>query len=145
MNYKMKWVYDDGGASSYFSGPNYDCVVRSIAIATNRDYKEILDLVNDYIKREPLDEKYVRNARLGVTKEITSKILKDMGYKWIPTMKFAKGCKVHMRADELPGGTIIVSLSKHLSCIKDKVIYDVFDPSREGTRCVYGYWVIKES
>lgn len=68
MNYKMKWVYDDGGASSYFSGPNYDCVVRSIAIATNRDYKEILDLVNDYIKREPLDEKYVRNARLGVTK-----------------------------------------------------------------------------
>ena len=145
MSHTMKWVYDDGGCSKYYKGPAYDCVTRAIAIATNRDYKEVLNLVNDYVRKEPLDERYVKNARNGVKKEITNKLLKDMGYKWVPTMKFGEGCKVHLRDDELPSGTIIVSLSKHICCVKDKVVYDVFDPSRNGNRCVYGYWIIKES
>ena len=149
MNHTMKWVYDDGGASNYYKGPAYDCVTRAIAIATGRDYKEVLDIVNDYVRKEPLDERYVRNARNGVKKEITDKLLKDLGFKWVPTMKFGQGCKVHLRDDELPSGTIIVKLSKHLCCIKDKVIHDTFNPTRDNgqgsTRCVYGYWIIKES
>ena len=77
----MRWVYDDGGRSNYYKGEAYDCVVRAIAIATGRDYKEIYDLVNQYIKREPLDELYVKNARNVVSKEVCSKLLKDMGYE----------------------------------------------------------------
>ena len=138
----MKWVYNDGGRSNYYKGDAYDCVVRAIAIATNQDYKQVYDLVNEYIKREPYDEKYVSNARSGVSKEICSKLLKDMGYEWTPTMKFGHGCSVHLREDELPKGTIIASVSKHLTCIKDGIIYDTFDPSRGGQRCVYGYWKI---
>lgn len=30
--------------------------------------------------------------------------------------------------------------SKHLTCVKDRVLYDTYDCSRDGTRCVYGYW-----
>lgn len=137
----MKWVYNDGGRSKYYKGEACDCVTRAIAIATGRDYKEIYDLVNEYIKREPLDELYTSNARLGVSKEISRKILEDLGFKWVPTMKFGQGCKVHLKKDELPSGTLIVSVSKHLTCVKDGVIYDVYNPDRNSMRCVYGYFI----
>jgi hypothetical protein len=45
-----------------------------------------------------------------------------------------------MREDELPGGTIIVDLSKHIACVKDGVLYDTLDCTREGEHCVYGYF-----
>lgn len=37
-------------------------------------------------------------------------------------------------------GRIIVRLSRHISAVIDGVIHDTYDPSRDGTRCVYGYW-----
>ncbi len=30
---------------------------------------------------------------------------------------------------------------RHYTAVIDGVINDTHDPSREGTRCVYGYWV----
>jgi len=35
---------------------------------------------------------------------------------------------------------LILSLSKHLAAMVDGVVHDTHDPSRGGTRCVYGYW-----
>ena len=55
-------------------------------------------------------------------------------------MAIGSGCKVHLRADELPSGRLIVSVSKHLTAVIDGVIHDNHDPSRDGTRCVYGYF-----
>jgi hypothetical protein len=55
-------------------------------------------------------------------------------------MQVGSGCTVHLREDELPSGTLIVAVSRHLTVVKDGVIYDNHDPSRDGTRCVYGYW-----
>lgn len=137
----MKWIYSDGGRSKYFKGEAGDCVTRAICNATGMDYKEVYDLVNYYIKKESLDERYVSNARTGVSKEISRKLLEDLGWKWHPTMKFGEGCKVHLKEDELPKGTLIVSVSKHLTCVKDGVIYDTFSPCRNGNgRCVYGYF-----
>ena len=56
----MKWVYDDGGRSKYFTSTTDDCVARAIAIATGKDYKEVYDLINKYSKEElaTLDEVY---------------------------------------------------------------------------------------
>ena len=62
------------------------------------------------------------------------------GWKWTPTMGIGTGCRVHLRPEELPGGRIIVSLSKHWCAVIDGVPHDTHDPSRGGTRCVYGYW-----
>ncbi len=37
-------------------------------------------------------------------------------------------------------GRLIVSVSKHMTAVIDGVIHDTHNPSRDGTRCVYGYW-----
>lgn len=31
--------------------------------------------------------------------------------------------------------------SKHLAAVVDGVLHDTYDCTREGTRCVYGYYV----
>lgn len=137
------WVYDDGGRSKYFKAEKVgDCVARAIAIATGLDYKEVYDKLNKMSKQErtSMRKQGVSNARNGVYKETFKKLLTELGWVWHPTMQIGQGCKVHLKADELPQGTLIVSLSKHLTCVKDGVIHDTYDCSRGGTRCVYGYF-----
>jgi len=68
------------------------------------------------------------------------KYLRELGYEWVPTMGQGTGCQVHLRADELPSGRIIARVTRHLCAVIDGVIYDTGNPSRGGTRCVYGYW-----
>lgn len=56
-------------------------------------------------------------------------------------MFIGSGCKVHLRAGELPKNVpLIVSVSRHLTVVYNDTIYDTFDPTRGGRRCVYGYW-----
>jgi len=58
-------------------------------------------------------------------------------------MQIGSGCTVHVKKDELPEGRLILRLSKHYAAFIDGELHDSFDSSRNGTRCVYGYW--KES
>lgn len=139
----MELVVNDGGRSKYFKGSTGDCVCRAICNATGEDYKKIYDLINELSKSERTGKKKkgVSNARTGVYKDTTRKVIEDhLGWKWHPVMTIGSGCKMHLREDELPKGTLIVKVTKHLTCVKDGVLYDTFDCSREGTRCVYGYW-----
>jgi hypothetical protein len=62
------------------------------------------------------------------------------GFEWTPTMGIGTGCRVHMRQGELPMGRLVVMLSRHAAAVIDGVVYDTADPSRGGTRCVYGYY-----
>ena len=134
----MKWIYDDGGRNKYYKGNTNDCVCRAIAIANNLNYKKVYDLINNYSK----NNKDNSNSRIGVSKNIIFKILTDLGWTWIPTMKFGTGCKVHLKEDELPNDKVIIAkLSKHLTCIINGIIHDTYDPSRNGRRCVYGFFV----
>lgn len=138
----MRFVYSDGGRSAYFKGQADDCVCRAICNATGADYKEIYNLINEKAKSERKSRRKAgkSSARNGVYKETTSKVIESLGWKWHPTMFIGQGCTVHLREDELPRGVLIVSVSRHLTCVKNGVIYDTFDPSRNGERCVYGYW-----
>ena len=70
-------------------------------------------------------------------------ILGSIGWAWRPTMKFGEGCRVHLRADELPEGRLICNLSKHYAAVIDGVLHDTHKDDRDGTRCVYGYWFEK--
>lgn len=64
------------------------------------------------------------------------------GWRFIPTMGIGTGCTTHLRDGEIPMvGRIVCNVSKHYVAVVDGVIQDTFDPSREGTRCVYGYWI----
>lgn len=140
----MKFVHNDGGrAAADFKGSAGDCVCRSIAIATGKPYREVYDALNEFAARERwTGKRRGRNstARDGVYKETTRRYMASLGWKWTPTMHIGKGCTVHMRADELPSGRLVVMLSKHATAVIDGTIHDTHDPSREGSRCVYGYY-----
>ena len=128
----MKYVYNDGGRSNYFKGDANDCVVRAIAIATNRDYKEVYNQVKKIIGYTP---------RNSVKINDTKKVMKELGFKWESKMSIGSGCTTHLVESELPTDKVIVcKVSHHLTCIKYGVINDTFDCSRDGSRCVYGYW-----
>jgi hypothetical protein len=138
----MNWIFTDGGrTSSGYRGKAGDCVCRAIAFATSKSYQEVYDDINAQAEKErPRRGKKRSNARTGVKKPTYKKYLVSLGWKWTPTMRVGSGCQVHLRAEELPRGTLIVAVSKHLTVVKDGVIYDNHDCSRGGTRCVYGYW-----
>lgn len=143
----MKFVYDDGGrAAAGFKGTTDDCVCRAISIATQTNYKEIYDLINDFSKKERTGKrkKGRSSARTGVYPTTTRKIMKHLGWKWVPTMQIGQGCKVHLKADELPKGRLVAKVSKHCVAVIDGVIHDTHDCSRDETRCVYGYYIKEE-
>lgn len=140
----MRFVYDDGGREAAgFKGQTGDCVCRAISIATGKPYREVYDLINDYGKAERTGKRKrgKSNARTGVYKETIRKIMESFGWTWVPTMQIGSGCKVHLREDELPKGRLVVNVSKHTVAVIDGVLHDTYDSSREGTRCVYGYFI----
>lgn len=138
----LAWVFDDGGRSAAgFKGTTGDCVTRSIAIATGLPYLEVYNALNEGAQRErPRPGRRRSSARTGVARSTSRRYLEALGWVWTPTMTIGSGCRVHLRADELPKGRLVVSVSKHFVAVIDGVIRDAFDPSRDGTRCVYGYW-----
>ena len=144
----MKFVNADGGRSKYFNGSSGDCVCRAICNATGKDYKEVYDDLDKYIKYHKehsrrRKHKFSKNssAGSGVPKTLSRKYLEELiGWKWHPLMTIGSGCKVHLKEDELPSVTLIVRVSRHLTCVKDGVLYDTYDCTRDNTRCVYGYY-----
>lgn len=139
----IQFQYNDGGrAAAGFNGKAADCVTRAIAIATGKPYSEVYDALNELAKRERKGKRKrgVSNSRTGVYKPTKRRYLESLGWRWVPTMFIGQGCKVHLRASELPKGRIIVGLSKHSAAVIDGVLQDIYDCSRDGTRCVYGYF-----
>lgn len=142
---KLPWIYNDGGrAKAGFKGGANDCVCRSIAITTNQDYKEVYNEINsmafDYHRKHGGEPSH---ARTGIQSKLTREIMKQFGFDWHPTMLIGSGCTVHLRIGDLPHrGRLICSVTRHVVAIIDGWIHDTHDPSRNGTRCVYGYWSI---
>lgn len=139
----MRWQYNDGGrAEAGFKGLAGDCVVRAIAIASQTPYIEVYCAIFGYStsERKGKRKRGISHPRNGVYKNTTKKILADLGWEWHPKSFIGVGCTTHLREEELPKGRIIVSLSRHIAAVIDGVLHDTSDCSREGMRCVYGYW-----
>lgn len=137
----MKFIFNDGGrAEAGFKGraPG-DCVTRAIAIATGRTYQDVYDDLNRFARS---NYRHARpsTSRTGINPKTTRDYLSSLGWDWNPVMKIGSGCKVHMQAGELPSGRIIVKLTGHVCAVIDGVQNDLSDNSRDGQRCVYGYW-----
>ena len=115
---------------------------RAIANATGKDYLEVYKELRDMAKQERTGKRKrgVSSPRNGVYGSTLKKYMAKIGWTWKPCVTIGSGCTVHLREDELPNGTLIVSVSKHETCVKDGVLYDTYDCSRGGTRCVYGYF-----
>jgi len=140
---KMKtFQMNDGGREQAgYKGNTGDCVCRAIAIVTGKDYQEVYQGLID-TKNSMRQTKYVKKShpRTGVDRKVYDAYLKQLGWEWIPTMGIGTGCQVHLKPDELPTGKLIVRLSKHITAVIDGIINDMYNPSRNGTRCVYGYY-----
>ena len=147
-NLELK-INDGGRAIAGYKGKAGDCAVRSIVIATGMHYQKVYkDLYKaNQVFRATSKTKLARSLkqkndspRTGTHRIVFKKYLEELGWEWKPTMFIGQGCKVHLNKDELPKGTLIVSCSKHITVVKDGVLHDTYDCSRNGTRCVYGYW-----
>ena len=145
----MKWVYNDGGRKeSGYKGTTGDCGVRASAIVLGLPYKEVYDLINVYCSKERMCKKSMSrksSSRTGVYRKTLHKYLTNIGMKWVPTMFIGSGCKVHLKAEELPKGRLLIRASKHYTSVIDGVLNDTYDCSRGGTRCVYGYYIKEKS
>jgi hypothetical protein len=144
----MEWVYNDGGRKDAgYKGEVGDCVARSIAIAAQLPYKEVYnDLAwgngKERRTRGKPNKRKVRTAAHGI--HTKRKWFKDymqfLGFTWVPTMFIGQGCKIHLKADELPAGRLVVATAGHYQAVIDHVIYDIGNDCDE-RRCVYGYWI----
>ncbi len=137
------FVRNDGGrAEAGFKPSNGDCVARSIAIISGRPY---IDVYRDLAEGGKSQRGKKSSPRTGIL--TNRKWFKDFmhlqGFEWVPTMTVGSGCQVHLNAQELPGGRLVVSVSRHYTAMIDGVIHDTHDPQRGGRRCVYGYWVYR--
>ena len=138
----VQWTYNDGGRKEAgHKGTARDCVCRTIAIATGMSYSEVSDLIVKYGARERPRNKRRSDPQTGVQIPTIRKILADLGWEWVPIMKIGSGTTVHLSEGEVPAeGRYILNLSRHMTALIDGVVHDTHDPSREGTRAVYGYW-----
>jgi hypothetical protein len=167
----MRYQHDDGGrAAAGFKGSAGDCVARAVAIASGRPYAEVYAALSGGAGRERKTRG--ASARNGVhtTRKWFKEYMTGIGFVWTPTMRIGSGCKVHLVADELPPGRLVVAVSKHYTAVIDGEIRDTHDPSERGStiypptypkdqlpkgaywlengngwcyapeRCVYGYW-----
>jgi len=177
----MKFQYNDGGRKEAGrKGHTGDCVCRAIAIVTGLPYQQVyakLAAGNATQRKSSRTPKRGRTASSGIyTKRKWFKdFMSSLGFVWVPTMQVGSGCKVHLNEKELPGGRLIVVVSKHYTAVIDGVIHDTHNPSERGStiygnnfpvdelpkgavklengngysyspeRCVYGYWHIPVS
>lgn len=148
MTQAIAFQYDDGGrAAAGFRGHTGDCVTRAVAIATGRPYIEVYNDLAALGKQERRSKRRTGKShpRTGVHSPTVRRYMASLGWRWVPTMQIGQGCKVHLRTDELPKGSLVVSVSRHDTAVIDGVLHDTYDCSRDGTRCVYGYYLSPES
>jgi len=108
----MNRVYDDGGRSAAgFRGKAGDCVARSIAVATRLPYKHVYAPLNGQARRERPTGGRRSSGRNGFFRQTCQRVLESLGWRWVPTMKIGGGCRVHLKAAELPAGRLIVRCS----------------------------------
>jgi hypothetical protein len=76
----------------------------------------------------------------GVFRRTNRRYLESLGWTWKPTLTIGSGRRVYLRSSQLPKGVLLVRVSRRLTAVIDGVIHDTHNCSRNGTRCVYGYF-----
>jgi len=147
----IHYIKNDGGRkASGFEGKAGDCAARAIAIVTEQPYHRVyaqLAWINFIMpKTRGRTSAGIHSASNGI--HINSILFKrymiDQNLIWTPVMNIGTGCRIHLKDNELPMGRLVVRVSKHLTAVINGVIHDTHDPSRNGTRCVYGFWKLEK-
>jgi hypothetical protein len=154
---RCRWVKDDGGRrksgiarAAGRKDAAGDCVVRAIAIATERPYCDVHDALTlasvryVYAGRASEWSKWAKrrggvrtfDPDHGCSDEVYAPYLESLGWSCVSP----KGQRVRLRADELPRGRLIVSIHRHLVAVIDHVIHDTHDCGGAGRVPVKDYW-----
>lgn len=152
--HELGFELNDGGREAAgFKGRAGDCVVRAIAIAAELPYMQVYEDLRtaNAVYADQRNDKLARrlaakgaSPRNGNHRNVFHDYILGHGFDWVPTKKIGAGCQVHLLANELPSGRLIVKVSKHLTAVIDGVIQDTHNPSRGGSRCVYGYYIQRQ-
>ena len=119
-------VHTDGGRSKYYTLDKVgDCVIRAIAIATERDYKEVVEDTWEFSKKYGCPINW---------KDVYIPYLESIGWEKVSSPKL-KGRKAI--AKDLPKGRYIMRQANHLSACVDNVPYDIWDTSNKMVYCYY--------
>lgn len=137
---EAKWIWHDGGrAGAGFVGSTGDCVVRSIAIATGKEYREVYDAIYAVAGESP---------RNGAQLLHYEKFLTDLGFE---SVTCAYPTRLSFMPD-LPGIAVLRfaanELSRkrgHLATVVDGTIYDTWDPQLDENYVVDRYWTAPTS
>jgi hypothetical protein len=148
---RCRWVRNDGGrrAAGYDNaGDRGGCVPRAIAIASGLPYREVLDALtlatSRYVKiPQSWIARWIKRSRhgrgwdpaQGCYDTIYGNYLKSIGWQYTPV-----DGRLHLRADEVPPGRLIIRVHRHLVAVIDGVIHDTHDSGFAGQRPVIGYW-----
>lgn len=144
-----------------------DCVVRAFAIALHGPgveehqykfvYKSFCRLIREWAfdgKSNALKRLYRDGTRHTKPdymphKDVIKAYAEENGFTWTATSGIGVSETVHVRPDELPGGSLVLVLSKQYSAFVDGKLYDGWDTSvsrhvaedeGRGWRKVYGYY-----
>ena len=143
---------NDGGREAAGRAKSGDCVCRAIAVATRKPYMEIYTRLAEGNAKQRITKRTARTGRgkktarngIHTSRKWFKDYMAELGFVWTPTMGIGTGCCVHLKRGELPAGRLVVAVSNHYTAVIDGVIHDTYDPSRGGTRCVYGYWELAQ-
>lgn len=141
----IPYVYDDGGrAEAGFRGVTGDCGVRAVAIACGLPYRQVYDDLDAFARATERRRRTPSRSRTGIWNATMRRYMARQYPEvvWVPTSFIGQGCRVHLAAAELPSGRLVLSLAHHYAAVIDGVLRDAFDCSREGNRCVYGFWMV---
>jgi len=97
-----------------------DCTVRAIALATNRSWDEVYEELSHFAQKEAIildDVDYIDNYLMTRFDRVCD--CRDRG--------LTVGEFVHNH----PKGIYIITMQGHITCAKDGIIYDIFDPSQK--------------
>jgi hypothetical protein len=106
-----------------------DCTVRAISYATNRSWDKVYRELSEFAQvlgTMPDDVVYIDSY-------LAENFIKVYGCKYCNKITVGEFVKKH------PTGTYLITMSGHITCAKNGIIYDTFDPSE---RFVWGAYKV---
>lgn len=133
----LPYIYNDGGRSKYYRAKHVgDCVCRSIAIASGKDYKEIYTAISKLTGKSARGGQNTRSAKF-------KRFMAGLGFTWTACAKPGVPGATHLAVGELPNGRLVCSAAGHYVAVINGVVNDTWDSrwnSFQEPRRIYGYW-----
>jgi len=149
--------FNDGGrAAAGFTGSSGDCVVRAIAIATGKSYREAHNALQNGLRhqieierRQGLEYGFAHQTKqkptplTGLTSKVYGPYLKWLGWEYVHKPPKADGKPLRLQPRLMPKGRLIVQVSRHLVAVIDGVIHDTYYSALRGRRPIQGWYFRK--